>query len=51
MNRLRAFVIYTVFLIKKKKCKIIISTIASAASSAALRGLPEADYRLLQNQE
>ena len=38
LNRLRAFIIYTVFLIKKKKCKK--SSVASAASSVALHGLP-----------
>ena len=39
LNRLRAFIIYTVFLIKKKKCKK--SSVASAASSIALHGLPK----------
>ena len=43
LNRLRAFIIYTVFLIKKKKCKKK-SSVASAASSVALHGLPEADH-------
>ena len=42
LNRLRAFIIYTVFLIKKKKCKK--SSVSSAASSVALHGLPEADH-------
>ena len=42
LNRLRAFIIYTVFLIKKKKCKK--STVSSAASSVALHGLPKADH-------
>ena len=47
LNRLRAFIIYTVFLIKKKKCKKKQkkrSSVASAASSVALNGLPEADH-------
>ena len=38
LDRLRACIIYTVFLIKKKKCKK--SSVASAASSVALHGLP-----------
>ena len=42
LNRLRAFIIYTVFLIKKMKSKK--SSVASAASSVALHGLPEADH-------
>ena len=38
LNRLGAFIIYTVFLIKQKKCKK--SSVASAASSVVLHGLP-----------
>ena len=45
LNRLRAFIIYTVFLIKKKKCIFFYNkSVASAASSVALHGLPEADH-------
>jgi len=44
LNWLPAFIIYTVFLIKKKKCKTKKSLVASAASSVALHGLPEADH-------
>ena len=43
LNRLRVFIIYTVFFIKKKNCKIK-SSVASAASSLALHGLPKADH-------
>ena len=38
LNRLRAFIFYTVLLIKKKKWKKL--SVASAASSVALHGLP-----------
>ena len=41
LNRLRAFIIYTVFLIKKKKYKK--SSVSTAASSVAFHGLPKAD--------
>ena len=54
LNRLRAFIMYTAFLIKKKKCKK--SWVASAASSVALHGLPLRSRSLrakdrIQNQE
>ena len=42
LNRLRAFIIYTVFLIKNKNVKK--SSVASVASSVTLHGLPEADH-------
>ena len=42
LNRLQAFIAYTVFLIKKKKCKK--SSVASAASAVALHGLPEVNH-------
>ena len=43
LNRLQVVIIYTMFLIKKKKClkKLLV---ASAASSVMLHGLPEADH-------
>ena len=46
LNRLRAFIISTVFLIKKKNCKKKLkkSSVASAALSVALLGLPEVDH-------
>ena len=42
LNGLQTFIIYTVFLIKKKKCKD--SSVASAASSVELHGWPKADH-------
>ena len=53
-NWLRAFIIYTVLLIKKKKCEK--SSVASAALSVALCGLPLRSRSLraedrIQNQE
>ena len=47
LNRLRVFIIYTVFLIKKKKCKKKKKSktiIGSLSSSVSLHGLPEADH-------
>ena len=41
LNRLQAFIIYTVFLTKKNKISKIL--VATAASSVALHGLPKAD--------
>ena len=54
LNWLRAFIIYTVLLIKKKKCEK--SSVASAALSVALCGLPLRSRSLraedrIQNQE
>ena len=48
LNWLWAFIIYTMFLIKKKKCKK--SLVASAVSSVALHGLPEADHCSLNTE-
>ena len=49
LNRLRAFIIYTVFLITKKKCKK--SSAASAASSVALRSRSLRAEDRIQKQE
>ena len=41
---LRAFIIYIMFLIKKKKCKKKTSVASATASLVVLHGLPEADH-------
>ena len=55
LNRLRAFIIYTVFLIKKKKCFVSFlikkSSVPTPTSSLAFHGLPKADAGRGSNTE